>query len=47
MVDDLVEVDSDIYKYIYISDSVTIAVVTKGQRDWSPLVSSWLRSVGS
>jgi hypothetical protein len=47
MVDILVQVDSAIYKYISVSESVTIAVVMKGLRDWSPVVRSWLGSVGS
>jgi hypothetical protein len=47
MFDDLVEVDCTNYKYISVSESVTIAVVMKGLLDWSPLVRSWLGSVGS
>lgn len=47
IVDDLVEVDSAIYKYVSFSESATIAIVMKGLRDLSPLIRSWLGSKGS
>jgi len=47
IVDELVEVDSAVYKYISFSESATIAVVMKGLRDWSPLFRSWQGSVRS